>query len=217
MANIIDATLAFTTCKASEDVPVSTPDRRLKWQSCWLSWLFLAALVIAGAEIFMAFLAMLLRVGTVAGMQGGGFAFMLPSVFFSGDVGDVGDAVATFVPISQLPVWKSTLAAFLVTLRLLPGLFILWHLHVLFRLYARGQVFARRNAQQMRRIAFALLIYAVVPFVTHGVLFWAGMATTAFKMEIRQVDALVLGLVLFTIAQVMNFGHEIESDREGFV
>ncbi|HEX7816835.1 DUF2975 domain-containing protein [Dyella sp.] len=211
MPNIIDATLAFAGRKASEEVPTSTPDRRLKWQSRWLSRLFLAALVVAGAEIFIAFLAMLLRIGTVAGMQGGGFAFMLPSAFFSGDAG------AAFVPISQLPVWKSTLAAFLVTLRLLPGLFILWHLHVLFRLYSCGQVFARRNAQQMRRIAFALLIYAVVPFVTHGALFFADMATTAFKMEIRQVDALVLGLVLFTIAQVMKFGHEIESDREGFV
>jgi len=186
------------------------PDRRLKWQSKWLSVLFLVLFVAAGMEIAVTVLAMLFRFGSIAGMQNGAFAFVLP-------IGPLDEGQTHFIPASALPVWESTLAAGLLAIRLLPGLLILWHLRVLFRFYSRGVVFARDNARQIRFIAFALLGYAAVPFLTHGALFMAHMAITPIKMEIRQVDALVLGLVLFTIARVMMFGHEIERDQEGFI
>jgi hypothetical protein len=144
-------------------------------------------------------------------MQNGAFAFVLPLPPLD-EAPDNG-----FIPASSLPVWGSTLAAVLLAARLLPGLYILWQLRTLFLLYSRGRVFSRANARQVRLIAGALLIYAAVPLFTHGVLFLAHMASTAVKMEIRQMDALVLGLVLFPIARVMTFGHEIECDREGFV
>jgi hypothetical protein len=186
------------------------PDRRLKLQSKWLSGLFLVLFVAAGMEIAITVLAMLFRFGSIAGMQNGAFAFVLP-------VGPMDVGQTHFIPASALPVWESTLAAGLLAIRLLPGLLILWHLRVLFRLYSRGIVFARDNARQIRFIAFALLGYAAVPFLTHGTLFIVHMAITPIKMEIRQIDALVLGLVLFTIARVMTFGHEIERDQEGFI
>ncbi|MET0332601.1 MAG: DUF2975 domain-containing protein [Dyella sp.] len=186
------------------------PDRRLKMQSKWLSWLFLALFIAAGLEIGITVLAMLFRFGSFAGMQNGGFAFVLP-------MGPLDPDEHFFIPASSLPVWESTLAAGLLAIRLLPGLFILWNLRVLFRLYARGIVFARDNARQIRFIATALLGYAAVPLLTHGALFLAHMAVTPIKMEIRQADALVLGLVLFTVARVMKFGHEIERDQEGFI
>jgi len=186
------------------------PDQRLKVQSKWLSWLFLALFIAAGLEIATTVLAMLFRFGSFAGMQNGAFAFVLPLGPFDSDE-------HFFIPASSMPVWESTLAAGLLAIRLLPGLFILWNLRVLFRLYSRGIVFSRDNARQIRFIATALMGYAAVPFLTHGALFLVHMAVTPIKMEIRQVDALVLGLVLFTIARVMKFGHEIERDQEGFV
>ena len=36
-------------------------------------------------------------------------------------------------------------------------------------------------------------------------------------MHLSRVQALVLGLLVFVIAQVMAVGHEIEEDRKAFV
>ena len=186
-------------------------DKRLMLQSRWLSWLFFGLFLAASAEVALWVFAMLFRVGSVAGMQNGGFALVLPLPPLHETLSPY------FIPVSSLPLWQSMLATVLLAARLLPGLFILWHLRTLFRLYSQGKVFSPDNARQIRLIAFALLGYAAVPFFTHGVLFLVDMTTTVIKMEIRQADALMLGLVLLTMARVMKFGHEIESDREGFV
>jgi hypothetical protein len=188
------------------------PDTRLRYQSRLLATLFLILFVAAAGGTAVALGSMLFRIGSIAGMENGGFAFSVGLPPFDDDGMD-----NEFIPASSLPVWESTLAALLLAARLLPGLFILWRLRVLFLLYSQGRVFSPSNAQQIRLIAFGLLIYAGVPLLTHGALFLAHMAPTAVKMQIRQVDALVLGLVLFTIARVMAFGHEIERESQEFV
>ncbi|HWM68647.1 MAG TPA: DUF2975 domain-containing protein [Steroidobacteraceae bacterium] len=196
---------------AASNLSAEGPDLRLKLQSLLLSRLFLVLAIVAAIEVVFAIGSMLFRFGSFAGMQDGAFAFVLP-------IPPLDEALDThFTPASSLPVWESTLAAVLLAARLSPGLFILWQLHILFLLYSRGRVFTRDNARQVRVIACALLIYAAIPLFTHGALFLAHMASTPIKMEIRQMDALVLGLVLFPIARVMTFGHEIECDREGFI
>ena len=152
---------------------------------------------------------LLFRVGDHAGMLDGGFAFIVTR---GGD-----DAVpAGFVTISRYAIWQSTLAAALLMLRLIPGLVILASLVRLFRLYARRAIFTAANAMLMRRIAWALIAYAIVPLVTHAILYAAGMSPVAVKLEWRELDAAVLGMLLFAFANVIAFGTEIERDRAGF-
>lgn len=154
-------------------------------------------------------LLLLLRVGDYAGMMNGGFSFIITRQ-------DLAETPAGFVAISRYAIWQSTLAAGLLTLRLVPGLVILSSLIGLFRLYARRSIFAVDNEVLMRRIAWALIAYAVVPLITHASLYAAGMSPVAIKLELRQLDAVVLGTILFAFVNVVAFGSEIERDRAGF-
>lgn len=154
-------------------------------------------------------LLLLFRVGNRAGMMNGGFSFIVTP---ENQIG----IPAGFVAISRYAIWQSTLAAGLLTLRLIPGLVILSNLTGLFRLYARHLIFTADNEVLMRRIAWALIAYAVVPLVTHATLYFAGMSPVAVKLELRQLDAAVLGTLLFAFVNVVAFGSEIERDRAGF-
>ena len=151
-----------------------------------------------------------LRVAGVAGMLKGGFSFVI-------DPWMKDPPPSAFVPITHFAVWQSSLAAFLLALRLAPGLVMLWHFFSLFRMYGRGLVFTARNERHVRSIAWALLAYAVVPLLTHAVLYLAGMSPVAFKPEVRQVDAAIAGSILFALSYVVSFGCDIDRDRTGFV
>jgi hypothetical protein len=154
--------------------------------------------------------AIALRIGSVAGLSNGGFSFVVDP--WMKDI-----LPGAFVPITRFAVWQSTLAAFLLTLRLAPGLVILWHFFSLFRMYGRGLVFTARNERHVRSIAWALLAYAAVPLLTHASLYLAGMSTVALKLEARQVDAVIAGIILFALSYVVSFGCNIDRDREGFI
>ena len=154
-------------------------------------------------------LLLLFRVGERAGMMNGGFSFIVTR-------DNPTEIPAGFVAISRYAIWQSTLAAGLLTLRLIPGLVILSSLIGLFRLYARRLIFTAGNEVLMRRIAWALIAYAVVPLITHAALYLAGMSPVAVKLELRQLDAAVLGALLFAFVNVFAFGSEIERDRAGF-
>lgn len=169
------------------------------------------ALMLAMAAVGVAqLLLILLRAGDVAGMLNGGFAFVAPG-------GAEAGTPATFIPIDRFAVWQSTLAAGLLALRLLPGLVLLACLIGLFRRFSLGAAFAPRNAVLVRRMAWALVAYALVPFFTHAVLYAAQMSPVAVKPELRQLDALVLGILLFSLGHILTFGSAIEEDRDGFV
>lgn len=154
-------------------------------------------------------LLLLFRVGDHAGMMNGGFAFVVTS-------DDPIEIPGGFVAISRYAIWQSTLAAGLLAMRLVPGLVILAGLIGLFRLYSRRRVFTTDHEALMRRIAWALLAYSIVPLITHATLYFAGMSPVAVKLELRQLDAAVLGVLLFALVNVVAFGSEIERDRAGF-
>lgn len=154
-------------------------------------------------------LLLLFRVGDHAGMMNGGFAFILTPE-------RDGALPSGFVAISRYAVWQSALAAVLLTLRLIPGLVILSALIGMFRLYARHLIFTVDNEVLVRRIAWALIAYALVPLMTHAVLYAADMSPVAVKLELRQLDAAVLGVLLFAFVNVVAVGVEIERDRAGF-
>jgi hypothetical protein len=198
---------------AEDEAPVA-PDRRLKQQSQILSWLILLAFSVAALIDVAEVSAFLFRAGSLCGLMNGGFAFVVDFPPFS----EATDSLpASFISVSQLAIWQSILAAGLLALRLLPGLVILGSLYLLFRTYARGQIFTHGNTAHIRRIAWALLAYAAVPLITHATLFAAGLSPVVVKLEVRQVDAAVIGVILFAVAHVMSFGGAIDRDREGFV
>jgi hypothetical protein len=198
---------------AEDDVPIA-PDRRLKRQSQILSWLILLAFLVAALIDMAEVSAFLFRAGSLCGVMNGGFAFVIDFPPFS----ETTDSLpASFISVSRLAVWQSLLATGLLTLRLVPGLMVLGSLYLLFRAYARGQIFTLGNTAHIRRVAWALLAYAAVPLVTHASLFAAGLSPVAVKLEVRQVDAAVIGVILFAVAHVMSFAGEIDRDRAGFV
>jgi hypothetical protein len=190
------------------------PDKRLGRQSRILAGLILLALCVTALIDLAEIAVFLFRDGSRCGLLNGGFAFVidLPPLSETAD-----SLPAGFISISRLAIWQSLLAAGLLTLRLLPGVVILACLYRLFRMYARGLIFTPANTLQIRRIGWALIAYAAVPLITHAALFAVGLSPVAVKLEVRQIDAAVIGAILFAVGHVMAFGGEIDRDREGFV
>ncbi len=78
-------------------------------------------------------------------------------------------------------------------------------------------MFTPANAAHIARIGAWLIVY---PFANYAcnTLFWlAGGADRAGWFHLEQVQAVVLGLIVLAIAQVMAFGHEIEQEKDSFI
>ncbi len=103
-----------------------------------------------------------------------------------------------------------------VVIGMIPVIFVCWHLRGLFALYARGVVFARDNAVHLKRIGLWLVIWPIAKFGANMVFQLAGGTDKAWAQMIF-VYSLILGLIVFVIAQVMEFGREIEEERDSFV
>jgi hypothetical protein len=97
-----------------------------------------------------------------------------------------------------------------------PVIFIFWHLRELFRLYAAGTVFARENAQHLKHIGIWLIAYPFAKFAANMLFQLAGGVDHHWFYMI-EVYALVLGIIVVAIAQVMEFGHEIEQEKDSFI
>jgi hypothetical protein len=104
-----------------------------------------------------------------------------------------------------------------VIVRGLPAIILFWALRELFQLYGRGQVFAARNARLIQILGVCLIADAAAPFLCHLVLSATGSEIDRMWAHMASVQELVLGAVVFVIALVMQAGHEIEEDREGFI
>ncbi len=104
-----------------------------------------------------------------------------------------------------------------VILQFTPGAMLLKQLRDLFRLYAQGVVFSHCNALLLKHTAAWLIAYAATPFLSHVLLSTTDLIVDQVWFHADQVKALVVGLLLFGIAQVMEFGHEIERDRDGII
>lgn len=192
---------------SGSDVP--TPSDALARRGRFFFIVACGVMALMAATAALQILLLLFRIGDHAGMMNGGFAFIVTD-------NDQTGIPTAFVAISRYAIWQSTLAAGLLTLRLIPGLVILSSMIGLFRLYAQRLIFTADNEVLMRRIAWALVAYAVVPLVTHATLYVVGMSPVAVKLELRQLDAAILGIILFAFVNVVAFGSEIERDRAGF-
>ena len=78
-------------------------------------------------------------------------------------------------------------------------------------------MFSARTAWLIKCMGVLLVIDAVSPFLCHLVLSATGYEIDKLWAHMAAVQELVLGAVVFVIALVMQAGHEIEEDREGFV
>lgn len=192
------------------------PDRRLVTHARWIHRavaIFLALTLLLDLVLLAT---VLLRMGSVVGVAEGRIEFVLDYDRAVPPILDAGISPG-FVPISHFALWQSLLAAGLLALRLLPVLAVLHSLLALFGMYAGGLVFSDRNTRLVRRIAWALVAYALVPLVNFGLFVAAGMSRPVFELEMRQIDALVVATILFAVAHVVSFGCAIDAEREAFV
>jgi hypothetical protein len=185
----------------SEPRPPTSAQLRLRGLSRALAILFtlamaLSAVWLAGAFVFSFIYSNHIRMGAE------GAFLSLPGV---------PPAIPGTVLYSSQP-FITHLAGFVdIAIAMAPVIFICWHLRGLFRLYAGGVVFARENAAHLKRIGLWLVVYPFAKFAANMIFRLAGGTDKAwFRGEL--IDALILGAIVFAIAQVMEFGREIEQD-----
>ena len=102
-------------------------------------------------------------------------------------------------------------------LNAVPMIALFWSLRRLFGLYARGVVFAPDNARSLKRIGVALIVIAVAPWLGHAFLNSLHLAIDQVWMHGSSLQELILGAIVYVIAQVMQLGREIEEERSQFV
>jgi len=122
-----------------------------------------------------------------------------------------------FVPFHTWRWDQRVVYAVDVLVRAAPSLVLFWSLRSLFRLYGQGEVFSARNARLIQVMGVCLIADAAAPFLCHLVLSATGYEIDKLWAHMAAVQELILGAVVFVIALVMQAGHEIEEDREGFV
>lgn len=124
---------------------------------------------------------------------------------------------ADFVPFHTWRLDQRLVYTLDVLVRAAPSLVLFWSLRSLFRLYGQGEVFGARNARLIQLMGVCLVADAAAPFLCHLALSATGYEIDKLWAHMAAVQELILGAVVFVIALVMQAGHEIEQDREGFV
>jgi len=185
--------------------PPAPPPHHLRLQraSRWLSWLFTGLLALVGLA------AAILIAGLVA-YPGDDYRIGSNAVW-------IGNGSPDSVAFHSLSLPHRFAYAAVGAVRIAPSLMIFWHLRALFGLYGRGEVFGRANGRHIGRIGVWLCAYAVTPLLCHLFLSATGYEIDRNWMHLSSLQALVLGLLVFVIAQVMQVGREIEEDRKAFI
>jgi hypothetical protein len=197
------------------DFAVGNPDvpaalRRMRWVSRGLEMLFLVLALGFGliatallTDFIVPYAGNAVTIGPAGGLINiGAPHFHPPAGYISPGAMPVAQRLA-HVPVGLLHV--------------IPTLVLFWSLRRLFGLYARGIVFAPENARHIKHIGAALAVSAVAPFLGFTFLNSLGLAIDHSWMHGTSLQELVLGAIVYVIAQVMQLGHEIEEDRSQFV
>jgi hypothetical protein len=178
---------------------------KIRAASRGLEWLF--------AALFMAFVALTVVSLWVLLFYQGSMVAVGPR----GGLITTGPLPADFIPFRNWRPDQKLAYVPDVIVRALPTLGLFWALRRLFRHYGQGEVFSDRNARLIKWMGVCLIADAAAPFLCHLVLSATGYEIDKMWAHMAAVQELVLGAVVFVIAQVMQAGHEIEQDREGFV
>lgn len=121
------------------------------------------------------------------------------------------------VLLSSFSVLQRIGFALVLALRAVPIGLVLVNLRALFRLYAAGIVFARDNAAHIKRMGIWLIVFAATPYLTHELSVPMGNNFDDEWFHTEEIYALVGGVVVYVVAQVMRVGREIEQERDEFV
>lgn len=183
--------------------------RRLRPLSRALAWLFTTLLILFAlyllAEIVIA---LFFSAHVQMNSQGATVSFSLHGVF--------PPPIPGTVRLSDQPLITRLSGVVDLIVAMTPIIFIFRHLRELFRLYAGGTVFARENALHLKRIGIWLIAYPFAKFAANMLFQLAGGVDHHWFYMI-EVYALVLGIIVVAIAQVMEFGHEIEQEKDSFI
>jgi DUF2975 family protein len=186
--------------------PAVTPSvHKIRIASRGLEWLFTALLAAFVALSAVGFGLLFFYHGTMLafGAKGGVFS--------------TGPVPPDYLPLrdwrfdqrlAYAPVWA---------VRSAPTIGLFWSLRALFRLYGDAEVFSQRTARLIRWMGVWLVADAVAPLLCHLALSATGYEIDKAWAHATSVQEAVLGAVVFVIALVMQAGHEIEQDREGFI
>jgi hypothetical protein len=201
MANVLGLDLA-----APEAAPTRA-FRRIRWASKLLATLFTGFFAADGlivGAMLLAFVVPFTGQHLGLGPKGGLISFD-------------GRLPPTYLAIDSLPLTQRLAHIPVGVLHAAPVLMIFWSLRQLFTLYGRGVVFARENAIHIKWIGACLGIHAAAPLA--GVLFLraTGLVIDQAWMHGYSLQELILGGIVYVIAQVMQVGREIEEERSQFV
>jgi hypothetical protein len=177
------------------------------------------------------FLVLAIGFGLVAGAMI--LDFIIP---YAGDgisLGPKGGAVRVFLPWAHVPRHPPLPAGYLSPeampviqrlaqvpvglLNAVPIFLLFWSLRRLFGLYAKGVVFAQDNARSLKHVGAALIVMAVAPWLGHTVLSSLHLAIDQAWMHASSLQELVLGAMVYVIAQVMQVGRELEDEQRQIV
>jgi hypothetical protein len=122
-----------------------------------------------------------------------------------------------YIAVSDLPVVQRLAHVPVGLLHAVPIVLLFWSLRRLFGLYAKGVVFAPDNARSLKHVGAALIVIAIAPWLGHTVLDSLHLAIDKAWMHGSSLQELVLGVIVYVIAQVMQLGRELEEERSQFV
>jgi hypothetical protein len=124
---------------------------------------------------------------------------------------------APYVAVDGLPLGQRLAHVPVGLLNAAPVLVMFWSLRQLFGLYGKGVVFARENAILIKWIGAGLVAHAAAPGL--GVLFLSAVHQVIDHrwMHAASLQELVLGGIVYVIAEVMQVGRELEEERSQFV
>ena len=189
----------------AETLPVteSPAQRRVRLGSRALAWLFTGLLALSSAILIAALVTMVFYKGEL--------------VRIGPDNCYIGEGPPNAVAFGSLPLPHRLIYCLVGVVRATPIVMLFSSLRSLFGLYAKGEVFSRRNGQAFSRIGGWLCAYALSPFACHLALSATGYEIDKNWAHMASLQAFVLGLLVLVIGQVMRVGREIEEDREAFV
>lgn len=176
--------------------------RRSAFLAASLAWTFSAALC-----------ATALLIGTALFYQGEFVSFGPGGLWF----GYGPDAALGRVSLAAFTATQRCAGALAIAFLTTPVLIVLHFARRLFQLYAEGVVFTSANARLIKFMAGGLCAYAFAPLAANRTIHLAGITSDPVWLHADEVLALVFGALAYVVADVMEFGHEIERDRDGFV
>jgi len=198
--------LALDPAVAESDTP---SHRRLRRLSRVLSWLFTALLVLL-ALYLVAGIVVVVFFSAHLQMNAEGATLLF------GPHGEIPPATPGMVRFSDQPVLTRLAGTADLAIAQAPFFFIFWHLRGLFGLYAAGTVFAKRNAAHLKHVGYWLIAYPIAKFASNLVFRAAGGLDHAWFHPLTY-QAPIAGIIVVAIALVMEFGHEIEQEKDSFI